>query len=62
MQVEYKKEEIVKQVISLFENIYPLSQNLKDSIFERTDVISVKKKEKLLDIGETSKYIFFIAK
>jgi CRP-like cAMP-binding protein len=61
MQVEFKKEEIVQQVISLFENIQPLSQDLKDSIFEWTDVITFKKKEKLLHIGETSKYIYFIA-
>lgn len=62
MQVEFKKDEIVQQVISLFENIQPLSHDLKDSIFEWTDVITFKKKEKLLHIGETSKYIYFIAK
>ncbi|MCA5004554.1 Crp/Fnr family transcriptional regulator [Sphingobacterium bovistauri] len=54
------KDEVVKLVINIFERIHPLSENLKEKIFEGSDVIHIKKKDVLLNIGETSKYIYFI--
>ncbi|MBD1431007.1 Crp/Fnr family transcriptional regulator [Sphingobacterium litopenaei] len=56
------KDEVVEKVISIFNSIHPVSENLKEKIFEGSDVIQIKKKNLLLDIGETSKYIFFIYK
>jgi CRP-like cAMP-binding protein len=56
------KDEIVEKVISIFNSIHPVSKNLKEKIFEGSDVIQIKKKNLLLDIGETSKYSFFIYK
>lgn len=56
------KDEKVEKVISIFNSIHPVSENLKEKIFEGSDVIQIKKKNLLLDIGETSKYIFFIYK
>lgn len=56
------KDEVANLVINIFERIHPLSENLKEKIFEGSDVIQIKKKDVLLNIGETSKYIYFIYK
>lgn len=54
--------DIQQRVISLFESIFPLEEALKEDIKNWSEVISVKKKEKLVHQGETSKYIYFIYK
>jgi len=59
MEVDFKTK-IQAQVITLFENIYPLNEAAKDQISSFSEVIKVKKKEQLLHIGDTSKYIYFI--
>ena len=54
--------EIHERVINLFESVQPLDESLKNDIKNWSEVIYVKKKEKLVKQGDTSKYIYFIYK
>ena len=51
-----------ESVINLCESVQPLEESLKDDIRNWSEVIHVKKKEKLVIQGDTSKYIYFIYK
>lgn len=48
------------QIFSLFESISPINDDLKYIIITQSDIIKVKKKEKLLKIGQISKSIYFV--
>ncbi len=54
--------EVYQRVINLFESVQPLDESLKNDIRNWSEVIHVRKKEKLIQQGETSKYIYFIYK
>ena len=56
------KDEVTASVIRLFESIHPLTEEIKTCIAESSDIITIKKKNKLLDIGDTCKYIYFVYK
>lgn len=47
-------------LFSLFETIYPISDELKTQIIENSKVIEIPKKTKLLSAGENSQTIYFI--
>lgn len=50
------------QVLTLFEQVGMVDEELKNQIALFSEVIQIKKKERLLEIGDTSKYIYFIYK
>ncbi len=47
-------------ILKLFSSLCPISEDLANSIRSLSEVVIVKKKEQLLQIGNTSKYIYFI--
>ncbi|MCZ4225452.1 Crp/Fnr family transcriptional regulator [Pedobacter rhodius] len=49
-------------LFSLFNSIYPLSEELKAAIIKNSEVIEAHKKVKLLSVGERSNTIYFIVK
>ena len=51
-----------QNLFNLFDNIYPLKDEIRKSIIASSEVISVGKKVKLLSFGERSDTIYFINK
>ncbi|MCZ4245328.1 Crp/Fnr family transcriptional regulator [Pedobacter punctiformis] len=51
-----------QSLFDLFNNIYPLSAEVKEAIVNNSDVIQVKRKTRLLNAGEKSNTIYFIVK
>ena len=55
-------KEDYQNLFNLFNAIYPLSEEIKVTIVDNSDLIHVKKKVKLLSVGELSNTIYFIVK
>ena len=51
-----------QNLFSLFNQIYPLKEEIRTAIISNSDVIEVGKKTKLLSVGERSNTIYFIVK
>lgn len=51
-----------EQLFNLFNSIYPLSDEIRAAIISNSHIISVKKRSKLLSVGERSNTIYFIIK
>lgn len=51
-----------QNLFNVFNVIYPLSEELKSEIIKNSELIEVKKKVKLLRVGERSNTIYFIVK
>ena len=51
-----------QNLFNLFDNIYPLKDEIRKSIIASSEVINVGKKVKLLSFGERSDTIYFINK
>jgi CRP-like cAMP-binding protein len=51
-----------QRLFSVFNSIYPLSDELKAAIAKETDVIQLKSKTRLLNAGDASNTIYFINK
>jgi len=51
-----------QNLFNVFNAIYPLSEELKSEIIKNSELIEVKKKVKLLSVGERSNTIYFIVK
>ncbi|AZI24305.1 Crp/Fnr family transcriptional regulator [Pedobacter sp. G11] len=51
-----------ENLFSLFNNLYPLKEEIKTAIIANSEVIKVTKKVKLLNAGERSNTIYFILK
>ena len=49
-------------LFDLFNSIYPLADEIKKAIIANSEVIAVKKKTRLLNVGERCNTIYFIAK
>ena len=49
-----------QKLFTVFNSIYPLSDELKKAIADESDIIHVEKKTRLLNAGETSNMIYFI--
>ena len=49
-----------RNLLNLFDNIYPLKEEIKLAIITNSEVIKVAKKTKLLNVGERSNTIYFI--
>lgn len=50
----------MQALLSVFNSIYPLSDDLKNAIVKESEIIQVKKKTRLLNAGEKSNTIYFI--
>ncbi|GGE53891.1 CRP-like cAMP-binding protein [Pedobacter psychrotolerans] len=55
-------KEDYRNLFNLFNAIYPLSEEIKVAIVDNSDLIHVKKKVKLLSVGELSNTLYFIVK
>ena len=51
-----------QNLLNLFDNIYPLKDEIKSAIIANSEVIEVAKKTKLLSVDERSNTIYFIVK
>ncbi|MCX2477110.1 Crp/Fnr family transcriptional regulator [Pedobacter sp. MC2016-05] len=51
-----------QNLFNLFDNIYPLKDEIKSAIIANSEVIEVAKKTKILSVGERSNTIYFIVK
>ncbi|WP_231459090.1 MULTISPECIES: Crp/Fnr family transcriptional regulator [unclassified Pedobacter] len=51
-----------ENLFTLFNAIYPLKEEIKTAIIKNSELIEVKKKVKLLSVGERSNTIYFIIK
>ena len=51
-----------QNLFNLFDNIYPLKDEIKSAIIANSEVIDVAKKTKLLSVDERSNTIYFIIK
>lgn len=58
---EEKQQEIYKNLFDLFGYYHPLTESLKNDIFQKSEIIHVNRKTILLETGKPSKYIYFIA-
>ncbi|MFW0715799.1 Crp/Fnr family transcriptional regulator [Pedobacter sp. N23S346] len=59
---ELSFKEDYRNLFNLFNAIYPLSEEIKVAIVDNSDLMHVKKKVKLLSVGELSNTIYFIVK
>lgn len=57
---EEKTHEFYENLFRLFENYHPLSESLKNDIFQKSELIQVKRKTILLETGKPNRYIYFI--
>lgn len=51
-----------QNLIDLFNNIYPLKEEIKSAIIANSELMEVKKKVKLLSVGDRSNTIYFIVR
>ena len=60
--VDHLQASDYENLFSLFNNLYPLKEEIKTAIIANSEVIKVTKKVKLLNAGERSNTIYFILK
>jgi len=51
-----------QNLFSLFNSVYPISDEIKAAIISNSEVIETKKKTKLLSVGQRNNIIYFIVK
>lgn len=51
-----------EKLYNLFDSIYPLSEEIKVAIISNSHIFNIKKRLKLLSIGERSNIIYFVVK
>ncbi|WP_316805772.1 Crp/Fnr family transcriptional regulator [Pedobacter agri] len=58
--VDHLRASNYENLFSLFNNLYPLKEEIKTAIIANSEIIKVGKKVKLLSVGERSNTIYFI--